>query len=192
MSVVQIPIEPLTDESFAPFGWLLEAGGEPPFFSRPNLDLWRFPYAADAPARLQIMRYHRQPMRFSRLERHLFVTEARAPLNGARAVLVVAGDAESAGTDRPPSPDTLRAFLIDGAAGVMFWPGVWHGLDCYPLAAHADFIFLSDEATEVEIEALAAPVSGTRTEVADYQDSHGLVFEIVDPRRLMVPPPTNS
>lgn len=110
----------------------------------------------------------------------------------ARAVLVVAGDAQTAGGDRPPEPETVRAFLIDGAAGVMFWPGVWHGLDCYPLAAHADFIFLSDEATEVEIEALAAPVSGTRTEVVDYQDSHGLDFEIVDPRRLMVPPPTNG
>lgn len=185
MREIKVPVEPLDRTAFAPFGLLLEAPLAPASYSRPNLDLWRLPFSADAPTRLQIMRYRFQPMRFSRLERHLAVTEARFA-SGATAVLVVAGDATSPGREDPPSPDTLRAFLIGGSAGILFRPGVWHGLDCYPAAPpHADFLFLSDEQTETEIESQSRPVSGIRTEVVDYRERDGIVFAVSDPGDLL-------
>lgn len=179
MPVLDIPIEPLDAETFAPYGMLLAPAG-PPFYARTGLDLWRFPFASDAPARLQIMRYHHQPMAFSRLERHLAVTEARFPLHGAAAILIVAGETGPAPEDAP-DPSAIRAFRLDGDAGILFRPGIWHGLDCYPLAPpHADFLFLSDEATEIEIESQPTPISATRTHVHDYA-ADGISFRVVAP-----------
>ena len=77
-----------------------------------------------------------------------------------------------------PPPDSLRAFHLDGTAGVMFHKGTWHALDCFPLTgSHADFLFLSDEATETEIEAWDAPEAGRHTHVVDYSGV-GVMFEI--------------
>ncbi|MEM8916902.1 MAG: ureidoglycolate lyase [Pseudomonadota bacterium] len=177
IALIEIRLEPLTRAAFAPFGWLLEGGSGPPSFTRPGLEHWRFPFEADAPFRLQVMRYHRQALQLSRLERHIAVTEARMPVAANRAVLVVADDKG----DRDPEPETVRAFLLDGSAGIMFKQGTWHGLDCFPVdGPHADFLFLTDQATEAEIEAQPTPVSGQRTHIADYPSDEGPAFVIRD------------
>lgn len=184
MQDIEIALEPLSPEAFAPYGEVISTAG-PPSFQRPLLDNWRLPFATDAAARLQIMRYHQQPMCLSRLERHIFVTEARFPIGGAAGVLVVGDDTDPSLPGAKPAPETLRAFLITGA-GVMLHPGTWHGLDCFPVgSATADFLFLSDAATEDEIETQAAPMNGTRTHVADYDVSPGVRFVVTDPAGLM-------
>ena len=181
MDDISIPVEPLTEAAFQPHGWLL-AASDTPSFSRPGLDLWRKPFVSNAPTRLQIMRYHRQPMRFRRLERHIAVTEARFPVAGARAVLIVAGETSTLSPEDTPQKEAVRAFLLDGSVGVMFRPGIWHGLDCYPVDADfADFLFLSDEATETEIESQVEPFSGERTHVAAYPET----FCVADPQGLL-------
>lgn len=178
---MDIPVEPLTTERFAPFGQVLCAKDSPPDFERPLLANWRLPFDSDAQLRLQVMRYGHQPMRLSRFERHIRVTEARVPINKAKGVLVVAegGDA--------PEADAVRAFFLDGAAGIMFFKGVWHGLDCFPLAPpFCDFLMLSDSATEDEIEALDDnPVTGVRTQIYDFDPAQGMSFRIVDPDHLL-------
>ena len=178
-TIVEIRSEPLTTRSFAPYGQLIGAGEEPADYARPLLDVWHLDYRADARTRVQIMRYHRQPMTFSRLERHVHVTEGRIPLGGARAVLAVAG-ATGEARDAMPDPHSVRAFRFDGSCGILFAPGVWHSLDCFPLhSPTADFVLLSDEATETEIESWREPASGRHTHVCDYA-SAGIEFRIVE------------
>ncbi len=173
--------ERLTESAFAPYGVVLSGGLRPADFARPRLDLWRFGFNAQSPARLQIMRYHRQAMRFSQLERHVDVTEARFPIAGAQAVLVVADPTPMQDPAAAPAPESLRAFHLDGSDGVMLHKGAWHALDCFPLTGdHADFLFLSDEATETEIEAWGAPQAGLHTHVVDYSAA-GIAFEIALP-----------
>ncbi|MGR3513840.1 MAG: ureidoglycolate lyase [Paracoccaceae bacterium] len=181
MKIEQISVEPLSKEAFLPYGQLLAAGSLPDF-ERPGLQNWRVPFHSDAPLRLQVMRYSKQTKELSMFERHHYVTEARSPVGNAAAILVVAGDPE---IDEPPRPETVRAFFLDGSVGVMFHKGVWHGLDCFPARTpHVDYLFLSDAATEDEIEASQEPYDGNRTELFDFAEQ-GLGFEIVDPRGLL-------
>lgn len=180
---INVPLEPLDAEQFAPFGWLLVAGNGPADFSRPGLWNWRLPFQSDAQLRLQVMRYGYQPMRLSCLEQHLCVTEARAPIGHAPAVLVVAGGPE---TDDPPKADALRAFLLDGQTGIMFRPGIWHGLDCFPVSPpHVDYLFLSDSATEDEIETISDPACGVRTRIFDFRREEETEFAVTDPNALL-------
>ncbi len=167
-NTIELEVEPLTAEAFTPYGQLIAARDDTADYARPLLDVWHIHYRADAPVRLQIMRYHEQPMTFSRLERHTRVSEGRIPLDGARAVVAVAGPT-GASPDDMPDPSSVRACRFDGSCGLLFTPGVWHSLDCFPVAApHADFVLLSDQVTEEEIEAWTRPSSGERTHVVDY------------------------
>ena len=170
---------PERGEAFAPYGQLIAAREGQADYARPLLDVWHLGYRSDAPARVQIMRYHEQPMTFHRLERHVRVTEgARIPLGRACAVLAVAGPTGEE-ADAMPDPASVRAFRFDGSCGILFAPGTWHSLDCFPLDARtADFVLLSDEATENEIESWREPASGRRTHVCDYSDA-GIEFRIV-------------
>ena len=178
-TTVEVGMERLTAEAFAPYGRLIAAGEQQADYARPLLDVWHLDYRADAPARIQIMRYHAQPMTFHRLERHVRVTEGRIPLAGARAVLAVAG-ATGAAPESMPDPASVRAFRFDGTCGILFAPGTWHSLDCFPLdSPTADFVLLSDEATENEIESWRDPASGRRTHVCDYAPV-GIEFRIVE------------
>ncbi len=171
--------EPLAAESFEPYGWILQGGTGPGDFSRAKLDLWHFPFHSDAQPRLQVMRYHHQPMVFSKLERHLAVTEARYPMNGGKAVLIVAAASDSADRPTVPEIEQVRAFILDGTKGIMFKKGTWHGLDCYPLTPpHVDFLFLSDIETEREIEGQLEPVTGSRTHVFDFAEANDVEFEV--------------
>ena len=128
------------------------------------------------------MRYEAQPKQLSLFERHLCVTEARCPIGDAAAVLVVAGTTT---TDVQPKVGSVRAFYLDGSVGIMFHKGVWHGLNCFPARTpFVDYLFLSDAATEDEIEASQEPQDGIRTELFDFAEQN-VTFEIRDPRRLL-------
>lgn len=181
MQIEHIEVEPLSKEAFSPYGHILGAGTVPDF-ERPGLQNWRMPFHSDAPLRLQVMRYTTQQKQLSLFERHICVTEARTPVGDAAAILVVAGDPA---VNAPPTPDTVRAFYLDGSVGVMFYKGVWHGLDCFPARTrYVDYLFLSDAATEDEIEAEQDPRPGSRTELFDFA-AQNLSFQIVDPQGLL-------
>lgn len=181
MRVESVEVEPLSKEAFEPYGHLLAAGSIPDF-QRPGLHNWRLPFHSDAPLRLQVMRYEAQPKQLSLFERHLCVTEARCPIGDAAAVMVVAGDPTQ---DAQPETGSVRAFYLDGIAGIMFHKGVWHGLNCFPARTHfVDYLFLSDAKTEDEIEASMEPRQGVRTELFDFAEQQ-LTFRIIDPKGLL-------
>lgn len=145
MRQIVLPVSPFTAEAFAPYGRLLSPSAARDT-GREGYDIWIQPFAAESRPRLQIVRYHARPFMVATIERHLHVTEARQPLGGPPAIIVVA---ES--SDTPPAPETLRAFRLDGQ-GVMFHRGTWHAIDAYPESgSHADFLFLSEEATVNEL-----------------------------------------
>lgn len=181
MLIKDIAVEPLTAEAFAPYGWLLTAGDKPDF-ETPGLKNWRLPFHSDMPLRLQVMRYSVQEKQLSLFERHTQVTEARSPIGDAAAILVVAGDPSR---DVTPDAGSVRAFYLDGTTGIIFRKGVWHGLDCYPAhSAHVDYLFLSDTATEDEIEESIVPRQGVRTELFDFAEQN-LTFRVTDPKGVM-------
>lgn len=180
MQTIDIPLERLNATAFAPYGWILESGLSADYV-RPGLKNWRLPFSSADTFRLQVMRYSNRDMRLSMFERHVSVTEARHPIGDAPAVVVVAGDPEK---NAPPTQQSIRAFLLNGDTGIMFRKGVWHGLDCFPArSAHVDYLFLSDAATEDEIEAQDTPTNGVHTQIFDFMDK-GVTFQITDPEGL--------
>ena len=142
---VRIPVRTLTPAAFAPYGRVLIPSG-PRDAGREGYDIWIQPFSAESRPRLQIVRYHARAFVVALVERHLHVTEARQPLGGPPAIIVVAEP-----SDAPPPPEALRAFRLDGE-GVLFHRGTWHAIDAYPeRGSHADFLFLSEKATVNEL-----------------------------------------
>ena len=182
MQSFKITLEKLCLEKFDKYGWILEPHGVCDF-GRPRLKNWRLPFNSDADPRLQIMRYSNKEHKLSIFERHKYVTELRAPIGRAAAILVVAGEPSS---DEVPNVESVRAFLLNGSTGIMFRKGVWHGVDCFPInSEYVDYLFLSDEETENEIEASKKPRNGKRTEIYDFS-SLNLSFQIIDTEGLIV------
>ena len=119
---------PLTAQAFAPFGVVIQHPGGPGhainggsaqrFDLSPDLQL----QAADGKAALALFRAQARsfPHRVTTLERHALGSQSFIPLGQRRFVMVVApvGDA--------PRVEDVRAFITDGAQGVVLAPGVWH------------------------------------------------------------------
>jgi ureidoglycolate hydrolase len=176
MRRIALPVSPLSAEAFAPYGHVLSPAGVRDT-GREGYDIWIQPFAASSRPRLQIVRYHARPFVVALVERHLHVTEARQPLGGPPTIIVVAEPSET-----PPEPEALRAFRLAGQ-GVLFHRGAWHAIDAYPERGdHADFLFLSEEATVNELfeHPERAP---ERTQVHDFR---ALGVELViDPNSLV-------
>ena len=123
-----LKIQPLSRESFAPFGDVIEAQGSPHFainagFADRFHDLAGIDVAAEGGRPLiSIFRGQPRPMplRLNLMERHPLGTQAFFPLDDRDWLLVVA-----AGPD-PREPGVLRAFRAGGRQGVNYARGTWH------------------------------------------------------------------
>jgi len=174
--IVRIPVEPFTAEAFAPFGVAIGEPARAPDPAGPASALWLIPFEGEGGFQLAFMRFKRQPMRFSKLERHFAVTQGYAPLGGDPFVTVVG---PPTARDAPPQPEALRAFLLDGRQGLLMRKGVWHALDRFPTASeHVDVAFITSAATQAELlpGARGAP---RLTEIADCAERLGVTFEVV-------------
>ncbi len=171
---------PLTVEGFAPFGDvltpkarrldnkdLLELGharmsDEVPAERVPDFDI--LDYWGDIatisrePMRLGYLRSRQRPLEFSWFERHLKGTQTFIPLAGTPSVFAVAEPRELDNPNALPDLASMRAFVMDGSAGVNIKPGTWHWTP-FPLAEHVDFIILvresvvDDDLNFVDLEA---------------------------------------
>lgn len=131
MSII-LPVEPLTRESFAIFGDVVEAvgpgnfpvnaGTAQRFHALATLDP-----GAEGQAIVNIFRGSPWPLPLTirMMERHPLGTQLFMPLEG-RPYLVVVAPAGPA-----PATGQLRAFLATGHQGVHYGRGVWH----HPLLA---------------------------------------------------------
>ena len=161
MKIHRLQIEPMTAESFAPYGEVLEPK------ERPATGRRFFPtdFRIRGRARVDVIWQPFEGRRFRLLERHFAVTQAFVPLEGSPAVVAVAPPTDPEDRDAIPKPEEVRAFLIDPGKGYMYRTGTWHSLDRYLLAPPgASFVILN--------------VDPNPTQVVDYGEFFGVEFEI--------------
>jgi ureidoglycolate lyase len=161
-----ITAEPLTRESFAPYGdvlaptpgridnnTLLDGGharmSDPvPGERRDDFDV--LDYWGDIATisrdtmRLGYLRTKKRALAFSWFERHLKGTQSFMPLGGTDSVICV-GRASDPALGALPDLSTVKAFRMDGRAGINLHPGTWHWTP-FPVGDAADFIILVREA----------------------------------------------
>ena len=140
--------EPATTDALAPFGTLI--GGPPDetahlsnFYDRAVL-VQKSAFESALPVELSVCTIEPRGFTVRWLERHFQHTQAFMPLGGKPFIMVLAP-----ATDNDlPDPDTVRAFLFDGSAGVILHIGVWHE---FPFALRGTTqiaVLLTREATQ--------------------------------------------
>jgi ureidoglycolate lyase len=131
-----IRTEPLTAAAFAPFGQVLEATGTPDRLINAGLcgrwhDRARLDFAPETGGQPGISVFLAQPRALpydcDLLERHPEGSQAFVPMHQHPFLVIVAPDAGGV-------PGQPQAFLTNGAQGINFNRGTWHGV-LTPLAA---------------------------------------------------------
>lgn len=131
--------EPLTDEAFQPFGYMLAASAG---VGRRYFDAGLGDTRESAWPSLSIAHNIPVPLpsiRITRLERHPFSSQSFIPLDGGRYLIVVCP--ETAGAS--PAVSDVRAFVAQPWQGITYRRNVWH----HPLtvldrpARHAIFMW---------------------------------------------------
>lgn len=124
----RIVIEPLTDDTFSPFGNVIEAVGTPEFVINTGM-CERFHNRAevdfDAQGRAGISLFKSQcfelPLALNMVERHPLGSQAFIPMSGGPYLVVAALDDDG-------KPGTLRAFVASASQGINLRRGTWHGV----------------------------------------------------------------
>lgn len=136
-TVHQVRVEPLAEDSFAPFGQVVARGdmvmelrGEEVFH-------------------LNVLHYERRPLRCDHLNRHHRASQALVALAGKPTLLVVAPP--SCDFSSPADLEHVRAFVCDGTAGVNLALGTWHW-GPYPLHDYVDLVNVQGRYFETDNE----------------------------------------
>ena len=159
----RLTIEPMTAESFAPFGRLLEPSGMP----ADRRVMTPSEFECDGGTTIHTIWQPSGGRSFSRLERHFGVTQTFFQLSGSPSVVCVARPTDLDDPNAVPRPEEVRAFLIDSGRGFSFGRGTWHSLDRYVLAPPgATFVILN--------------VDPNPTHIVDYRDGTSLRFSDLD------------
>ena len=159
----RLAIEPMTAESFAPFGWVTESSETPD--DRRVMTPSRF--ECDGRTTIHTIWQPCAGRSFSRLERHFGVTQTFFQLSGSPSVVCVAPPTDLDDPGAVPRPGDVRAFLVDSGRGFSFARGTWHSLDRYVLAPPgATFVILN--------------VDPNPTQIVDYADGSSLRFTDLD------------
>ena len=125
----QIIPEPLTPDTFARFGEVLDATGDHRLINaglcRRHHDRAMLDFG-DGRAGISIFQAEARalPYRFDLVERHPDGSQAFVPMTACRFLVIVTEDPQA----------TPRAFLTNGAQGINLARGTWHGV-LTPLAA---------------------------------------------------------
>jgi ureidoglycolate lyase len=178
MQTVPVPVEPLTDDAFAPFGQVISAKERAPDFrTESGTEGWAVDFHGGRPL-LMLLRTPYQGLRFSKLERHFNLTQTFLPLGGAPAVVAVAPPS----SDRAavPDPAEVRAFLLDGTKGYALGRGTWHSLDRFPLhPPDTRWVILTDHETQEDLlQAYGGHGGWERTQEVDYRARFALTFAL--------------
>lgn len=144
----EIRVEPLDPREFAPFGRFL---GKPkavsPSGEREDLTVWlgiSDLLGMDAESTVWgYLTIYRHDLPLDKLERHCRTAEAFIPLEGS-SVMVVAPPTDPNDPTASPDESAMRAFLLDGGAGVFFPSGVWHWAP-FAITEKATFLLLLDK-----------------------------------------------
>ena len=158
----KLKIEPMTEESFAPYGEIIDPQDHP----SDHRIIAALPYHADGRTTLGTLWQPQEGLTFCQMERHFGVTQSFIQLSGSPAVVAV-----SAITDSDPlaipEPDQIRAFLIDPNKGFSLKVGTWHSLNRYILSPPgASFAIINSDPNP--------------TQMVDYQENYTVIFSDLD------------
>ena len=157
----RLVIEPMTAESFAPFGRLLVSSQEP----AERRVMTALPFECDGRTTVYAIWQPCKGRSFSRLERHFGVTQTFVQVSGSPSVVCVAAPTDLADPEAVPRPEDVRAFLIDPGRPFAFARGTWHSLDRYVLSPPgATFVILNVDPNPTQIVDYA---DGTSRRYAD-------------------------
>ena len=169
-----LSIEPMTAESFAPFGWMAESSATPG--DRRVMTPTGFEY--DGRITIHTIWQPSAGRTFSRLERHFGITQTFFQLSGSPSVVCAAPPTDIGDPDAIPLPEDVRAFLIDPGKGYAFARGTWHSLDRYVLAPPgATFVILNSDPNPTQIVDYA---NGTSLRFADLDVDSEPIRTVVD------------
>jgi len=118
---VQLTLQPLTREAFAPFGRTIEPpepGGETVLHSGLGPSI----AAAALCAKLDTHSPRSLPFSAPAMERHEHTEQLFVPMGPARFVVAACRP----GADGEPDLATLQGFLAEGPTGICYDRGVWH------------------------------------------------------------------
>lgn len=141
MTTVQLQLEPLRADTFAPFGDVITTDGAENYQINGGRctrfhDLAKIDAASEGGRPLiNIFRCTAWPMplQVKMLEKHTLGSQAFIPMGDIRFLAIVAPPGDSV------QRDSVRAFVSDGHRGVNYHAGVWHH-PLVALAAEADFL----------------------------------------------------
>lgn len=180
-SVTRIRAEPLTEESFRPFGQLIGEGAAAPDFRGEQGTLgWSIDWRGGR-AKISYLRTPYQGLGFRKLERHLDLTQAFIPMGGAPAIVAVAAPTDPHDRDAVPVPAAVRAFLLDGSVGYALHQGTWHSLDRFAVRPpDTRWVIITDHETADDLEAAYRGQGGfALSQEVDYAARFATTFEIV-------------
>lgn len=178
--IVRVRAEPLTEAAFAPFGQVIEEKERTPDFRGERGTLgWHVDFHGGRPL-VALLKTPYQGLAFSKLERHLRLSQTFIPLGGAPAVVAVAAPTALDDPGAIPKPEEVRAFVLDGSKGYALAPGTWHSLDRLPLARpDTRFVMITDRETADDLAAAYAGRGGWRlTHEVDFAARFDVRFEI--------------
>jgi ureidoglycolate lyase len=117
-----LPVRPLTRETFAPFGDLIAPIEDGIAFGPGDaaLDL------AGGTPRLYIMRLPRRGVVFKQITRHRGVTQCLAAMSGKSWLIAVAPPQALDDPAAEPALADIAAFLVPGTVAVKLHRGTWH------------------------------------------------------------------
>jgi ureidoglycolate lyase len=189
MLIVEVPVQKLTPEHFAPFGQIIGERPERPILVGPAIRSWRMPLDMDGPAELVVVRFEHRPFECAALERHLAVSQCFAALGDVPSIMVVAAPTDPDDPESVPAPGAVRAFFVPAGLGILLWRGTWHALNRFPVRRQGGaFLMVSEARTQREVERqIADGTPPARTQVVDFAQRAGATFRIVDPHELLPP-----
>ena len=180
--VYKLKVEPMTIESFKPFGEIVDPQERPPG-ERMILPL---DFHVDGKTTLSSIWQPCEGLSVWELERHFGVTQTFFQLSGSPTVVAAA-----APTDPDPmaipEPDQVRAFLIDPTKGFSFKVGTWHSVKRFVLAPPGSTLaVINSDPNPSQIVDYKENLSLTYTDLAtdenprrdDLGNKFGLIFEL--------------
>lgn len=179
--ICRLLVEPLTEESFEPFGWVIAAPlSSTPTFAGPRTRRWAIPFEISGDTQICVLytEYAPNPT-FDVLENHSHVSQAFIPLTGRQSVVAVA-ERTSAPT-RPPA-EKVKAFAVAPGSGYVLRRGTWHTPERYPTSPPgAAFALITELETTQETpnQKNLIPSIAQRSSVVEYS-SIGVAFAFED------------
>ncbi|MBS60635.1 MAG: hypothetical protein CL606_04935 [Anaerolineaceae bacterium] len=125
--VYSLTVESMEEEQFKPFGELWYATKKSP----KHRIISPTSYGHDGKSTVEVIWQPKSGLRFHQLERHFGVTQSFVQLSGGSSIVCVAPPTDPDDLYDIPTPEDVRAFLIDASVGYSFRRGTWHSLDRY-------------------------------------------------------------